>query len=558
MTNINVFLRDNLLAIAEKNLSIAPQIEEKKLNNAIKSFNYSGSSSNVVALYDTTMLGSGKDGLLFTGKQVIYRAAFSDPISIDFDSILNVECVETLMGSKLEHSIEVTRKDKPSVILKNLGGCNYKKLAEILQKTSQDFEDYKEEKQLVPIDEMSEALKEAYIKAIISMAYDNDNHIDDKEFAEILLLMTRLVLSPESRLHLRTYMASTDQLTTLETLVEIIDKECPDGQIKSVHISLVKDMINIYFCTDSTDISKFVFLQKHRHLLNVTDKEIDLIKDTITNDHNMLKEDYSDDQIISALKELSAKAAAVGTPLAAVYLSGSVVGMSAAGLTSGLATMGLGGMLGLSSMASGIGVAVLLGVGAYTGMRKLTGADELTRSKRRELMLNEVIKQTQATISLLIQDVNFVIVKLNECILTHGTQDVRIKQLTALLTQMTSAGTVLTQKSDVAQGSATKLQCAQFLDENKLKALTKEPTKQELEGVIRGFYELRTFKEVKEGQSPQQVNKLALRRELTVAQYESLAKAFEAIGYFNVSDVLKSTAVDAASKAKDKLAGFFS
>lgn len=272
----------------------------------------------------------------------------------------------------------------------------------------------------------------------------------------------------------------------------------------------------------------------------------------------MLKEDYSDDQIISALKELSAKAAAVGTPLAAVYLSGSVVGMSAAGLTSGLATMGLGGMLGLSSMASGIGVAVLLGVGAYTGMRKLTGADELTRSKRRELMLNEVIKQTQATISLLIQDVNFVIVKLNEYILAHGTQDAQLKKLMALVTQMTSAGAVLTQKSDVAQGSATKLQCAQFLDENKLKALTKEPTKQELEGFIRSFYELRTFKEVKEGQPTQEVNKLALRRELTVAQYESLAKAFEAIGYFNVSDVLKSTAVDAASKAKDKLAGFFS
>lgn len=558
MNNINVFLRDNLSVIAEKNLSIAPQIEEKKLNNAIKSFNYSGSSSNVVALYDTTMLGSGKDGLLFTGKQLIYRVAFSDPIYIDFDSIVNVECVETLMGSKLEYSIEVTRKDKPSVILKNLGGCNYKKLAEILQKVSQDFEDYKEEKQLVSIGEMSETLKEAYIKAIINMAYDNDNHIDDKEFAEILLLMTRLVLSPDSRLHLRTYMASTDELTKLETLVGVIDEECPDGQIKSVHISLVKDMINIYFCTDGTDVSKFAFLQKHRHLLKVTDKEIDLIKDTITNDHNMLKEDYSDDQIISALKELSAKAAAVGTPLAAVYLSGSVVGMSAAGLTSGLATMGLGGMLGLSSMASGIGVAVLLGVGAYTGMRRLTGADELTRSKRRELMLNEVIKQTQATISLLIQDVNFVIVKLNEYILAHGTQDAQLKKLMAFVTQMASAGAVLTEKSDVAQGSATKLQCAKFLDEGKLKALTREPTKQELEGFIRNFYEVRIFKEVKEGQPPQEVTKLALKRELTVAQYESLAKAFEAVGYFNVSDVFKSTAVDAASKAKDKLTGFFS
>ena len=52
--NINEYLRDNLKRISEKT-HIAPDIEEKKLNNAISSFKYPGSHNNVVAIYDNTV-----------------------------------------------------------------------------------------------------------------------------------------------------------------------------------------------------------------------------------------------------------------------------------------------------------------------------------------------------------------------------------------------------------------------------------------------------------------------------------------------------------------------
>jgi hypothetical protein len=342
----------------------------------------------------------------------------------------------------------------------------------------------------------------------------------------------------------------------LEQLIAQIDAECPAGQIKSLHISLTKDMINLYFSTGGSSIQDFAFFQKNRHLIKVTDEEVDLTLMVIKNDHDMLKDDFTDDQIVDALKLISSKAAAVGTPLAAVYLSGSVVGMSAAGLTSGLASLGMGGMLGLSSMATGIGVAVLIGVGAYAGVRKLTGANELTRSKRRELMLNEVIKQTQITISLLIQDINFITVKLNELILTHGIQDAQIKKLMSLMSQMTGAGTVLTSKSNSAQSSATKLRCAQYLDESKLKSLTHEPTKIDLYHFIMSFYEERVFIEEKDGEA-REIKKLVIKKNQSTKDLENLARAFEVVGYFKVADVLKGAATDVAGKAKDKLAGFF-
>ncbi len=86
MTSVNVYLRENLSCISS-NISVAPQINEKKLNNAVKSFGFTGNPSTVVALYDNTLFGSAKEGILFTGEQLIYRRVLSDPISMPFASI---------------------------------------------------------------------------------------------------------------------------------------------------------------------------------------------------------------------------------------------------------------------------------------------------------------------------------------------------------------------------------------------------------------------------------------------------------------------------------------
>ncbi|NTV62568.1 MAG: hypothetical protein HGA65_03395 [Oscillochloris sp.] len=74
----------------------------------------------------------------------------------------------------------------------------------------------------------------------------------------------------------------------------------------------------------------------------------------------------NDNVAAQATRVAAAGLAAVGVPIAAVYASGSVIGLSAAGITSGLAALGLG--LG---MVPGIGVAVLLGTGVFLGVRAL-------------------------------------------------------------------------------------------------------------------------------------------------------------------------------------------
>lgn len=560
MASINTYLRENLAAISKKNMTVAPEIPEKKLNNAVAAFGYTASVANVVGLYDNTLFGSGKDGLFFTGEQMIYRATFSEPVSIPFANMTSAEYMELLSGKnndKSEPCVRIRCKDGVQVDLKSLMDCDYKKLASVVQGALSGFDEFKEERQIVPIEDMGEELKVAYVKVLVNMAYDNDGVIDAKELAEILLLMTRIDLQPASRMHLRAYIADKAGLEPMQELIGIVDSHCPDGQIKSVHISLVKDLINTYLSTEGGEVKDFAFFNRHRTLLQVSDAEIELAVQAIMLDRQLLREDVSDDQIVATLKTLSAKAAAVGTPLAAVYLSGSVIGLSAAGMTSGLATLGMGGVLGMSSMATGIGVAVLIGVGTYAGVRKLTGVDELTRFKRRELMLHEVLKLTQTTIGMLVEDINFITVSLNQALAAQGVQDEKIRRLAVVLQQLSGAGTVLTGSSNTVQASSAKLKCAGHLDENKLRTLTREATKAELFAYIREFYEERVLEEEKDGQK-HSVTKLVLKPGRSNKELEELARAFEAVGYFKVGDVLKGAASDVADKAKEKLAGLFS
>ena len=253
----------------------------------------------------------------------------------------------------------------------------------------------------------------------------------------------------------------------------------------------------------------------------------------------MLYDDLDDDAITKNLKELASKAASVGAPLGAVYLSGSVLGMSAAGMTSGLASLGMGGALGLSSMATGIGVAVILGVGVYKGMQHLTGANKLTKYTTRSLMLQGAIKQTQKTISFVIEDINYLIKELNNAMLNHENSSEKMKRLENMLSQFAGALKKTDNKSNQFQNSSNRLKCPKKLDEPRLKALTSEATKKPLYDYVINNYE---------------ENTLLLKANVETEVLEKIEEIFSAIGYFEVANTIKGK----TSEGLDKLKGFMS
>ena len=76
MQNINVFIKENVSKVAKKDIHLAPDIPEKKLNNAASSMKLQDNVGSIIALLDSTVFGSGKDGLAFTGKRMVYKPAF--------------------------------------------------------------------------------------------------------------------------------------------------------------------------------------------------------------------------------------------------------------------------------------------------------------------------------------------------------------------------------------------------------------------------------------------------------------------------------------------------
>ncbi|MCY1249224.1 hypothetical protein D9M72_627380 [compost metagenome] len=90
-----------------------------------------------------------------------------------------------------------------------------------------------------------------------------------------------------------------------------------------------------------------------------------------------------------------------------------------------------------------------------------------------------------------------------------------------------------------------------------MRYLTRDATRQELGDWIIGHYEPRLIQESKDDKTIE-TEKLALKESYEVRELEELAQAFQAIGYFNVSDVVAGKMTDLASKAIRGLTGLLS
>lgn len=533
MQNINLFIKDNVKDIGS-GVYIAPDIPEKKLNNAIKAMKCESFYEFILAIQDGTVFGKSDEGFVFTGEKMIHHKhgefIYSEIDSVEYKEDISVD----KNGKEKTNEYILISKNGKSHKFESLYDIDKEALAGFLNKIITEFEDYKEEDQLKEMADMPNELKVAYLKIIINMTFIDDEEVDEKELAELFLLMTRLELDKESRFEVRAYITdiSQENIQPIKSSLEIIKNNSEASHYQSLMISLAKDLINTYFSTNDTMSRDFAFLDKYKDLFELSDAEIDLAYDTVENDYKLLKEDLDDDAITKNAKELASKAAAAGAPLAAVYISGSVIGMSAAGITSGLATLGMG-----MGMTGGLAVIGIIGVLSYKGVKHLTGANELDKYKTRELMLHEVIKQTQKTISLIIDDVNYIVQKLNDTILNHADQTEKIKKLTYMMAQFQGALKSVDNKSNIYQNSANRLQSPKILDEERLKSLTEEATKKPLYNFVIENYELKTIEIDNE-----KVKRFVLKENVKTEILDKMAEIFKALGYFDMDNILKSKA----------------
>lgn len=545
MQGINAFIKANIgeMVDNEKLCYISPNIDPKKLKNAINAFNYDGNEESILAIIDTSLMKSGKEGALLTGQRLIWKD-WGKVTSIELSDIQSAESIfkETKNDKgkvKTEEAVRVACETETFDLVGSSTMIDYDKFAQFLNTIANDFDSYEEQAQMLPIADLDEKLKLSYLKIIVNMAFDDDGEVDDNEFTQLLELMSRLKVSHEGRMALREYMADPNALTPESELIQVIDELSPDGMRESIHISIAKDLIHIHSALTDNVTGDFDYLNKVRSVLTVGDDEIELAVDAIKNDKKILDREYTDDQITASIKDLSAKAAAVGVPLGAVYLSGSVMGISAAGMTSGLATLGFGGALGLSSMATGIGAAVVLGVVAYRGVKKFTQSATEEGDKRRELMLQDVIRQGQKTMHMIIEDVNSIVAQLNDAMHTQGQQTATIDKLKTMMQQHVKSMKNVSKQNMQAEANKQRLKSPEVLDIERLEACTDQPATQKYREMVLAFYAEEEITETdKNGQEIKRVV-MKLQPSDSDEEMEKLGKIFETIEYHSGSNAAK-------------------
>ncbi len=165
--------------------------------------------------------------------------------------------------------------------------------------------------------------------------------------------------------------------------------------------AVIINVVEVIFADDLMEPEEKDFLDFLCSQLNVTIPQKDAIVNYVKDVKRVINNGVDNNIAEKTLKDAVSGLTAVGVPVAAVYLSGSVIGLSAAGITSGLAALGFG-----FGMVPGIGTAVLIGTSVFLGAKKILGdrkqKGEAIFKEKKERKLQLVIKNLQESINQII------------------------------------------------------------------------------------------------------------------------------------------------------------
>lgn len=539
--NINTYLKDYAHTLLGDGTHIAPNIPDKKLNGAIKHYAEDALPEHVVALYDSTLFKSGKEGMLFLGDRFYFKPLLEKPICVYYKNLQRVDLDRevTYKNDKRKEKVHIVMhtEEYDYSLSDKLATYNVEGVVELLNGIA-SLKDKKDElvnvSQVTPLADLPESYKLTYLKVLANFTFVDDHQIDAQEYSELMSLVTRIHLSSDYRLQLRSYLSNPDEHTPTMTLIDELRDLSTTIDFSIVEKSLFKDLL--YLFKLKRPLSAWFenkFLEELKGVLSISSEEIELISSAIQSDEDILTFRKNDSEIAKSMKDLAAKAAAVGVPLTAIYLSGSVVGLSAAGLTSGLASLGMGGLLGFSSMFTGIGVLVVIGVGTYQGLKKITGMKDIENNKQREFMLQAIIRNTQQTLNYLLEDINEISSRLVAAIQQGNANSAKINELSTMLQMLSQSAQFSADKQVHSQKEQIITQLPPKLSTIRLDELTSKPTYQKLREYVYSCYTPQsiqiddlTFSDEEE---------LVLKETLTLEEFEQLHESFQAIGYFEMS-----------------------
>ena len=213
-----------------------------------------------------------------------------------------------------------------------------------------------EEKQKHPLFSSKEEEKVAYLYIVASIAAI-DGSVSSDEINNLIKLAEQVAISSDG-LGKIISAAKEPQSAPIKKYIAELRKS-------DLRYTLVADMFFLGYADDKLTKEEVDEINLISGQLNVKQEQVEAIKKYAKAMVDQAKGKVKGKETLKNMgSDIASSLAASGVPLGAVAVSGSVFGLSAAGMTSGLAALGLG-----FGMATGIGVVAAIGVASFMGVR---------------------------------------------------------------------------------------------------------------------------------------------------------------------------------------------
>jgi hypothetical protein len=207
-----------------------------------------------------------------------------------------------------------------------------------------------------------------YIKGLIYMALA-DGSIGPGELKQLQDALAQCALADED-------MAAAKEAMTAPPDLEAV---CEKLRGSPTRFTLYLDALSLALDDGVVQPGEEQALAELRERLGLQDYEAEGLKQVAESLHALRGKEHASPADVERSKEALARLAAVGVPVGAAVLSGTVQGLSGAAFASGLAALGFG--LG---MAGGVGVCVILGFASYKGVKWLVDRSHRKARERAE------------------------------------------------------------------------------------------------------------------------------------------------------------------------------
>lgn len=220
-----------------------------------------------------------------------------------------------------------------------------------------------EEQKKHPLEEYSENEQIAYLSVLSAVCYV-DKEFGDMEKRQLDVLLAQLKISDVGKAKIYSSVFNLqreDKLANLEAIQILGNTE--------LKYTLISDLCLFSLVDSKFTDDEYQYILGIGEVLGITQEQVDAIKSIQESLYKIKDIPPNSEKYKHLIKDSAAKLAGVGVPVAAIAASGSMFGLSAAGITSGLAA--LGGLVGGGMLLGAVVVVPAIALGAAFGVKKL-------------------------------------------------------------------------------------------------------------------------------------------------------------------------------------------